>query len=416
MPSFAYTAINAQGERKVGVIDADRLDDVAKKLQKEFETIISIRPIKKGESKDNTGFVEKTIATFKRIRDRVPSQNVVFFTRQLSTMFNAGLTIEKSLGNLALNEQNQKFRKIILAMKKDVQSGRTFSDALSSHPGAFSTLYASLVKAGEMSGTLSEILDQLANYLEKNEDTKQKVVSSMFYPGIILAILGLSVHALLVFVVPRFKAVYDNFGAKLPGPTQTLMDVSNYLIDNFAMGIVVTLLSLLGIVAFAHSQKGELLFAKIALKLPFVGNLLNSAFVARFARTLGMLIKASVPIQDSFTLVAKTMGNVVIRDAVLKAKGMIQDGKSITRSLTQVKVFPNILLQLVDTGEETGEIDSLLIKCAEYYEKQIDAMVNRITSILSPILIVMLGIIVLIIVVAIYLPIFYLGSAIRHGV
>lgn len=416
MPSFAYTAINAQGERKVGVVDADRLDDVAKKLQKEFETIISIRPIKKGETSDRTGFLEKTIATFKRIRDRVPSQNVVFFTRQLSTMFNAGLTIEKSLGNLALNEQNEKFKKIILAMKKDVQSGRTFSDALASHPGAFSTLYASLVKAGEMSGTLSEILDQLANYLEKNEDTKQKVVSSMFYPGIILTILGLSVHALLVFVVPRFKAVYDNFGAKLPGPTQALMDLSNYLIDNFAMGIFVTLLSFLGVVAFAHSQKGELLFAQIALKLPFIGNLLKSALVARFARTLGMLIKASVPIQDSFTLVAKTMGNVVIRDAVLKAKGMIQDGKSITRSLTQVKVFPNILLQLVDTGEETGEIDSLLIKCAEYYEKQIDAMVNRITSILSPILIVMLGIIVLIIVVAIYLPIFYLGSAIRHGV
>lgn len=416
MPGFAYTAINSQGERKVGVIDADRPDDAAKKLQKEFATIISIRPINKGEVKDKSSVFEKTMATFKKMRHHVPAQNVVFFTRQLSTMFNAGLTIEKSLGNLALNEQNEKFKKIILEMKKDVQSGRTFSDALQKHPGAFSTLYSALVKAGEMSGTLSEILDQLANYLEKNADTRQKVVSSLFYPGIIITILGLSVHSLLVFVVPRFKAVYDNFGAKLPGPTQMLIDLSNYLIDNFAMGIAAALLMILGTIAFAHSEKGERLFARAALKLPFVGNLLNSALVARFARTLGMLIRASVPIQDSFTLVAKTMGNVIIRDAVLKAKSLIQDGKSITRSLTQVKVFPNILLQLVDTGEETGEIDSLLIKCAEYYEKQIDAMVNRITSILSPILIVLLGIIVLIIVVAIYLPIFYLGSAIRHGV
>lgn len=416
MPAFAYTAINAKGERLVGVIDADRLDDAAKKLQKDFETIVNIRPVKNKDKKEQWDFSDRIFETFKKVRDRVPSQNVVFFTRQLATMFAAGLTIEKSLSNLAMNEKNEKFKKIILEMKKDVQSGRTFSDSLQKHPGAFSSLFAALVKAGEMSGTLSEILEQLANYLEKNEDVKRKVVSSLFYPGIIISVLTISVYGLLVFVVPRFKAVYDNFGAKLPAPTQALMDLSNYLIDNYLFGIFILFLSLFAVIAFVHTDKGSRLFDRIVLKIPFVGILLKSAIMARFSRTLGMLIKASVPIQDSFFLVAKTINNVIIEDAVLEARSMIQDGKSISRSLTLTGAFPNILLQLVDTGEETGEIDSLLIRCAEFYEKEVDALVNRVTSILSPLLIILLGIIVLIIVVAIYLPIFYLGSAIKHGV
>ncbi len=416
MPSFAYTAINSKGERLVGVIEADRMDDAAKKLQKDFDTIINVRPVKNKNGTVQENFSERMIATFKRFRERVPSQNVVFFTRQLSTMFAAGLTIEKSLGNLALNEKHERFKKIILEMKKDVQSGRTFSDALQKHPGAFSSLFAALVKAGEMSGTLSEILEQLANYLEKNEDVKRKVISSLFYPGIIVSVLTISVYGLLVFVVPRFKSVYDNFGAKLPGPTQTLMDLSNYIIENYMLGFFLLITLLFSIIASVHTDKGRLVLDKFSLKLPFVGSLLNSAIMARFSRTLGMLIKASVPIQDSFSLVSKTVNNVVIERAILNARSMIQDGKSICRSLTLTNTFPNILLQLVDTGEETGEIDSLLIRCAEYYEKDVDALVNRVTSILSPLLIILLGIIVLIIVIAIYLPIFYLGSAIKHGV
>lgn len=416
MPAFAYTAINSKGERIVGVVDADRLDDAAKKLQKDFETIVNLRSVKNNNVREQWNFTDRIVASFKKFKERVPSQNVVFFTRQLSTMFAAGLTIEKSLGNLALNEKNERFKKIILEMKKDVQSGRTFSDALQKHPGAFSSLFSALVKAGEMSGTLSEILEQLANYLEKNEDVKRKVISSLFYPGIIVSVLTISVYGLLIFVVPRFKAVYDNFGAKLPGPTQALMDLSNYMIKNYMFGLMLFFTAVFAIIAFAHTDKGRHLVDRFSLKIPFVGVLLKSAIMARFSRTLGMLIKASVPIQDSFNLVSKTVNNVIIEEAILSARSMIQDGKSICRSLTLTNSFPNILLQLVDTGEETGEIDSLLIRCAEYYEKEVDALVNRVTSILSPLLIILLGIIVLIIVIAIYLPIFYLGSAIKHGV
>ncbi len=396
MAAFAYTAINAKGEREVGVVEAEKLDDAAKRLQKEFETIINLRAVKKGESRKSGSFADRIAGTVKRIRSAVPAQNVVFFTRQLSTMFAAGLTIEKSLGNLAANEKHERFKKIILAMKKDVSSGKTFSEALKQHPGAFSTLFAALVKAGEMSGTLSEILEQLADYQEKSADVRRKVVSSLFYPGIIISVLGLSVYGLLVFVVPKFKAVYDNFGASLPGPTQMLMDLSNYLISNWLMGLFVCISALFGLVAFLHTDRGERILSLLSLKLPFVGQLLNCALMARFSRTLGMLIRASVPIQDSFTLVSKTVNNVVIEEAILKARGMVQEGRSIYRSLSLTEVFPSILLQLVDTGEETGEIDALLLKCAEYYEKEVDALVNRVTSILSPLLIVLLGIIVLI--------------------
>lgn len=416
MSVFAYTAVNSKGERVVGVVEADRLDDAAKKLQKDFDTIVSVRPVKNKDSKEQWNFSDKIIASFKKFRERVPSQNVVFFTRQLSTMFAAGLTIEKALGNLSANERNERFKKIIIEMKKDVQSGRTFSDALQKHPGAFSSLFAALVKAGEMSGTLSEILEQLANYLEKSEDVKRKVVSSLFYPGIIISVLTISVYGLLVFVVPRFKSVYDNFGAKLPGPTQALMDLSNYLIENYLLGILLLIISLFSVIVFAHTDKGSHLIDRTSLRIPFTGALIRSAIMARFSRTLGMLIRASVPIQDSFQLVSKTVNNIIIEEAIMKARSMVQDGKSICRSLTLTNSFPNILLQLVDTGEETGELDALLIKCAEYYEKEVDSLVSRVTSILSPLLIILLGIIVLIIVVAIYLPIFYLGSAIKHGV
>lgn len=414
MAAFAYTAIDKNGERKVGVLTADKMDDAVKKLQSEFSTIISVKPTAKMELPKES-FGKRLALAYKRFKERVPAQNVVFFTRQLTTMFSAGMTIEKAVTNLSRNEKHPKFKKILSEVRKDIQSGVTLSEACAKHPGAFSSLYISLIKAGELSGTLSEILERLSDYLEKSEDVKSKVISTLYYPAIVLCILFSSVLLLVFVIAPKFNAVYQSFGAKLPALTQMLMDLSQYMVNNVFSGILIMLAIPLLLVLFAMTDYGKFLVDKVSLRFPIFGTLYYNSVVSRFSRTLGMLMNASVPVQDAFLLVSKVVNNSIIEQAILKARGSIQEGRSITKSLADTNEFPDILLQLTDTGEETGEIDSLLIKCASYYEKQVDTLVGRITSLIEPLLIVLLALIVGTIVIIIYLPVFYLGTAAKQG-
>lgn len=414
MAAFAYTVIDKEGNRKVGVITAEKMDDAVKKLQNEFATIISVKPSSKVELSQES-FTKRLARTYKKIREGVPAQSVVFFTRQLATMFSAGMTIEKAISNLSKSEKHLRFKKILTEIQTDIRSGVTLSEACAKHPGAFSPLYIALLKAGELSGTLNEILERLSDYLEKSEDVKSKVISTLYYPAIVLLILFASILLLVFVIAPKFNAVYESFGAKLPPLTQLLMDVSQYMVHNVFSGILIMVAIPLSFVLFAMTDRGRNIVDRISLKFPVFGTLYYNSIVARFSRTLGMLMNASVPVLDSFTLVSKVVGNSIVEKAILKAKGEIQEGRTINKSLAKARVFPDILLQLADTGEETGEIDSLLIKCAGYYEKQVDTQVGRITSLIEPLLIVLLALIVGTIVIIIYLPIFYLGTAARQG-
>jgi len=415
MPSFAYTVIDSEGARKVGVLTAERMDDAVKKLQKEYTTIVKVREAKSGTEDEKQTISQVAVELYKGFVNQVPAQNILFFTRQLSTMFAAGITLEKALSKLAKNEKHKKFKEILLDIQKDIQSGKPFSDSIAKYPSVFPPLYSSLVHAGEISGTLSEILDGLANYLEKSSEVKQKVSAAMTYPIVVLSILALSVLLLVLVVAPKFNAVYESFGAKLPIPTQILMDVSSFLIDNAALGIFggVVLVGAVGF--FLATPRGKVVKDFISIRIPVMGVLLSNAIMARFSRTLGMLMRANVPVLDSFTLVSKVVNHKQIEKAVVEARSHIQDGRQINRSLSLTEAFPDILIQLVDTGEESGEIDALLIKCAEFYEKEVDTMMGKITSIIEPLMIVLLGGIVGTLVIVIYLPIFYLGSAMRQG-
>ncbi len=416
MPSFEYTAIDSKGSRISGVVQAELLDEAVKQLQQDFAAVIAVKPARKPVESVQSGFSRRFREWRERQFNRVPMRSVVFFTRQLSTMFSAGMTVERALRNLARTEKHARFKAVLSNVCDEVNTGRSLSDSLARHPGAFSRLYIALVQAGEMSGTLGEVLDKLADYLERTEDVRRKVTSALYYPAFVLGVLAVSVYLLVVVVAPRFSRVYASFGAQLPLPTQILMQISSFLVDNIISGVMLTLAVMAAALFWSMTDRGHEVLDMAKLRLPILGKLIGDSILARFSRTLGLLMASSVPVLDAFTLVSRVVHNTITEKAVLKARDMIQEGRGISASLSNTRFFPDIVVQLVATGEETGELDRLFIKCGEYYEKEVDSLVSRITSLIEPFLIVLLGLVVGALVIIIYLPIFFLGSAMKQGI
>jgi len=415
VPAFQFTVLDGSGTRTSGVREAGAIDELVKTLQQQYTTVISVKPASLEGKLAQDSFERRVSAFLKKLKERVPGRNIVFFTRQLSTMFSAGMTVERSLAKLGKVEKNKNLKRTLMRLTRDVQSGKTLSDALAAHPGAFGPLYVALVRAGEMSGTLGEILDRLADHLERTEEMKGKVTSALTYPVVVLGILALCVYLLVAVVAPRFDRVYESFGAQLPALTQMLMTVSRFLVNNSVSALFAGVLCVVLLIGFGLTDRGALLVDKMQLKLPVVGTLVQNSIMARFSRTLGLLMSTSVPVLDGLQLVSRVVNNRIVASATLRARESVQTGRSIHASLDDTGVFPDILLQLTATGEETGALDTLLIKAGEYYEKLVNSMIGRITSLLEPLLIVLLGVIVGTLVIIIYLPIFYLGNAMKQG-
>ncbi len=415
MPSYSYVAVSGSGERVSGELRAADVDAAAKSLQADGHTVISIKPLLEEAKARGESLIDRLEIAWKKFRTSVPLKNQVFFTRQLSTMFSAGMTLERSLLNLAQNERHHRLKKTLLAVAADIQNGTSLSDAMSRHPGVFNRLYVSLIKSGEVGGTLAGTLDRLADYLERVEDTRRKVVSALYYPVFVILFLGAAVLVLVLKVAPMFNNVYKSFGADLPAPTAMLMASSNFLLDHFFLGALMALVAAFSIFSFSLTDTGRHLFDLAKLRLPIFGSLVLDSVMARFARTFGLLLSTSVPVLDSLHLVGQIVDNAVVEKGVLQARGLIKDGTSIHVALQKSRVFPSILVQLASTGEETGEIDQLLLRAAEFYEKQVDALVSRLTSLIEPMLIVLMGVVVGTLVIVIYLPIFELGLAMKRG-
>jgi type IV pilus assembly protein PilC len=415
MSSFEYTALNADGNRISGMVQADAMDEAVKMLQQDFDTVIAVKPAAKAPERTQSGFSRRFEEWRKRQFHRVPMRSVVFFTRQLSTMFSAGMTVERALRNLCRTEKNPRFKGMLGRISDEINAGKSLSDSLSRHPGAFSRLYIALVQAGEMSGTLGEVLDKLADYLERTEDVRRKVTSALYYPAFVLGVLAVSVYLLVVVVAPRFSRIYASFGAQLPLPTQILMSVSSFLVDNIIYGVMGAILFAGATLFWSMTDRGREILDLIKLKAPIVGKLMRDSIMARFSRTLGLLMASSVPVLDAFTLVSRVVHNTIVEKAVLQSRDLVQQGRGISASLAAAKTFPDIVVQLVATGEETGELDTLFIKCGEYYEKEVDSLIGRITALIEPFLIVLLGVVVGALVIIIYLPIFFLGTAMKQG-
>jgi type IV pilus assembly protein PilC len=415
MVSFKYVAINSARQRIEGEIKAKDSETAVKNIQAQGNTIVSIRSAEALELKRENTLTDRLFALLDKIKNRVPSKNTVFFTRQLATMFSAGMTLERSLDMLSKGESHARFRKVLLNVTGEIKKGKRLSEALSNHPAVFSRLYVALIRSGEIGGTLGRILNELADHLEKSEDVKRKVVSALYYPVVVLIFLFCCAAFLILGVAPMFNKVYTSFGADLPAPTRILMNSSHFILDHF----ITSLFCFIGIIAlvviFSQTDRGKEWIDTLKLRIPVFGSLMKDSIMARFSRTFSLLMASSVPVLDSLLLVAHAMTNVIIEKAVLRTREGIMRGKAIYNAMEESYTFPDILIRLAETGEETGELDSLMLKGAEFYEKQVDSLIHKITSIIEPILIILMALVVGTLVIVIYLPIFYLGMAIKRG-
>ncbi|MBI9030615.1 type II secretion system F family protein [bacterium] len=416
MANFSYTVKDAKGARKEGIIKANTMDEAIDKLATEGGTIISVRNANDGSFKGKLSLFDKIMLAIYKMRTAVKLKTLVFFTRQLSTMFSAGLTIEKAISNLGKEEKDKKFKKVLMKVDDDIRKGYSLSESFEQHPGVFNPLYVSLVKAGEVSGTLHTVLDELAENLERTEDTRRKVNSAMTYPIFILVFLIFVVWFLFYYIIPKFSDIYANFGADLPMATRVAIAISNVIKGNLL--ITVGMLIVIGLIFFVINltDRGRWVFDKIKLKIPVVGGLVESSVMSKFSRTFSILMKAGVPIMETLELVENVVGNAVIEGAVRRSRVMIKEGYGIAQAFRSTDVFPSTLLQMISTGEETGDLDKLLSKTAEFYDKIIDSVIDKLTSLIEPMLIILMAGVVGSIIIVIYLPIFNLGEAMAEGI
>ena len=413
MAEFSYIIRTDKGSRETGNITSENYNEALNKLQANNSVVISLK--ERDTSFDFIKpFIDRLSLAIEEIKNRVPISVLVFFTRQLSTMFSAGLTIERALFFLSTEEKNKKFKKVLLKIADDVKKGLLLSSALERHRGVFSTLYIALVKAGEVSGKLSETLEELSLYLESIEETQRKVKSAMYYPVFIIIFLFVVVTVMFTFLIPKFQTVYDQLGEELPYYTRLFVSMSVWFQNNFFTVMFLIILSLLAIWVFTLTDFGRLIRDRIFLRIPIFGSIIRQNILSKFSKTFGILISAGVSVMESMDLVIKVVSNRVFELAIKDATKNIENGVSISESLKNTRVFPPIMIQLFSTGEETGEIDSLSLKASDFYTKQVNASVDRLTSLIEPLLIILVGIVIGGVIIVTYLPIFQVGAAIAN--
>jgi len=414
MAVFQYVLKDTSGNRKEGEIKAGTLDTAIQTLTAQDQVIITIK--EQDTSWDFLGpFLDEINLSFERLKNRIPLTNLVFFTRQLATMFAAGLTIERSVQGLAADEKHPRLKKVLNKVVQNVRQGLNLSAAFQRHPGVFNNLYIAMIKAGEISGNLDEILDHLATYLENIDDTRRKVRSAMTYPIFMLVFMTTMITAMFIWIIPTFSEVYAQLGSKLPKATQTLVALSEWISLNIGAIILFSFLFFLGIWTISKTRRGGLFIDTLILNLPVFGSLNKQSILNKFCKTFGILIGAGVPVLESTLLLSKVVDNRVYEEAILDASKDIREGYNISTALRRTEVFPSIMLQLTSTGEETGELGDLLDRAADYYYKQVNVLVDRMTTLIEPLLILAVGVVIAIMVVVTYLPVFYLGAALQSG-
>jgi type IV pilus assembly protein PilC len=404
MAVFAWEGRTRAGEVKKGTMEAEGEPEIANRLRAQGVTLQKARK----KSAD----IEIKLPW----SGGVPEKDIVVFTRQFATMIDAGLPIVQCLDILCGQTPNKTFAKALATIKSDVESGSTFSDALKKHPKIFDSLYCNLVQAGEVGGILDTILNRLALYIEKAMKLKSQVKGAMVYPISILIVALLVVILLLWKVIPVFENMFKDFGGgALPKPTQIVIGISNGFVSHFwpIMGAIGALV--FGIPAILRTKRGRETFDKIILKTPVIGPVLRKIAVARFTRTMGTLLSSGVAILEAMEVVAKTAGNVVIHDAIMYTRQKISEGKNMAEPLMETKVFPTMVVQMIGVGEQTGAMDNMLQKIADFYEDEVDVAVSAMTKLMEPLMMVFLGGIVGGLIIAMYLPIFEMAGNIKSG-
>jgi len=343
---------------------------------------------------------------------KVKQKSIAIFTRQLATMIDAGLPLVQSLEILASQQDSPVFKKIIREIREDVEGGSTFAGALKKHATTFDDLYTNLVVAGEEGGILDTILTRLANYIEKAESLKKKVKSALVYPSAIVGMAVIVVAILMIFVIPVFETMFKSSGQSLPLPTLIVVSMSRLIKKYVVIFIPAIILFFYLFRKYHKTESGKTLIDRIILKLPVFGILFRKVAVARFSRTLGTLVSSGVPILDGLNIVSKSSGNKTVESAIMNARASIREGETIAEPLGRSRIFPPMVIQMIAVGESTGALDAMLSKIADFYDEEVDAAVTNLTSMLEPLLMVFLGVVIGGVVIAMYLPIFNMASAV----
>jgi type IV pilus assembly protein PilC len=398
MPSFTYTARDAKGSIKTDTIDAANKEDVVQQLRKLRLNVVKVEEAAKSK--------QKTAGA-------IPMRDVVIFTRQFSTMINSGLPLVQALDILSKQTENKALSAVTRQVVFDVESGHTVADALAKHPKAFSDLYVNMVAAGEAGGILDTILMRLATFMEKNDALVRKVKGAMIYPGVIFSVAAIAISVLLIFVIPVFQSMFESVNLALPLPTRIVVKMSQILKGGWWMFGIGGFVGFQLFKRYYATPNGHLNVDKALLAFPILGDVLRKSAVSRFTRTLGTLISSGVSILDGLEITAKTAGNRVIQDAIMASRASIAGGDTISAPLAKSAVFPPMVISMIAVGEQTGGLDEMLSKIADFYDEEVDAAVSNLLSLLEPVMIVFLGVVVGGMVVAMYLPIFDMINAVQ---
>jgi type IV pilus assembly protein PilC len=401
MPKFVWEGKTRAGGNLSGELEAPNEAFVLAQLRRQQIVPVKVKPKSKDLGFKLPGF-----------RGKISQKELAIFTRQFATMIDAGLPLVQCLDILGMQQENQAFKLVIMKVKEDVESGSTFADALSKHPKVFDELFVNLVAAGEVGGILDTILSRLAAHIEKAMKLAKKIKGAMVYPSTIVAVAVIVTVVLLMYVIPIFGKMFEDFGQALPAPTQFVLGLSAFTRKYFLLVLVAIGGLVFALRWYRSLESGRRNIDALLLKLPVVGSLLQRIAVARFSRTLGTMVSSGVPILESMDIVAKSAGNKVIEEAIVKARMSISEGKTIADPIAEAKVFPVMVTQMVAVGEATGALDTMLNKIADFYDEEVDAAVDALTALLEPMLMIFLGVVIGGLVIAMYLPIFKLAGVV----
>lgn len=414
MATFTFSARTIEGKETSGVRSAANRQELIARLRAENLTVTRLtQDDRAGQGKGldlaSSDFVQNLL------HGKVKTRDLMVFSRQLGAMLTAGISLTDALHTIAHSVNNQRLRGVVLQVRTDVQHGRTLTEAMRKHMGVFDNLFISMIHAGESSGGLAQNVKRLSEYLERKENFRRKLRSATAYPKFVMGFFLVLTSGIFLFLIPKFKEIFEDFNAKLPPLTALFMNISAFLRDNalfIAPGLV---MMFVGLALFKRTNRGADLFDRMILKVPFFGKLFLQAAVARMAMTLSTLLSNGIPLTDALRIAGRTIGNRLVETGVAEARNNVIKGNGLAESLARVPELPRLLPRMIRVGEESGTLSGMLEDVANYYDQEVDAALSRITAVIEPILICGMGVVVLITVIAIYLPIFSMSANIRGG-
>lgn len=404
MPLFTYFAKDLQGVEHNGTIETSDTHNVSRLLSKKGLIVISIKEKKEAKGK----FLEK-------IFNRVSFTDLVVMTRQLATMVQAGLVLSEAIDILEEQQGNKKFKEVLSQVSRDIKSGLDLASSMRKHPDVFPPLFINLIKAGESSGKLDTVLLQMADSLEKDREFRSRVRGAMIYPIVITVMMFAVMLIMMFFVIPKLTSLYSQSNIELPLPTKILITTSNIFIGYWWMMLIFIVVGVIAFRKWAQTTNGKLIFDTFLLKVPIVGKVIQQTSITNFTRTFGLLIASGIPIIDSLVIVTDVIGNTVYKRALQKSAQGVERGLLFSNQLDQLNVFPKIVSQMFRVGEETGKVDAIAFKLADYFESESDHLVKNLTVIIEPIVLVVLGVGVAFLVLSIILPIYKLTTSIGNS-